>query len=37
MKEESEKDTGEGPDLLWDCFVNWAETLQRVEERKRRP
>ena len=19
-------------DLLWDCFVNWSSTLERVEE-----
>ena len=23
------------PDLLWGCFVNWMETLEKVEERKK--
>jgi len=22
------------PDLLWGCFVNWMETLEKVEGRK---
>jgi hypothetical protein len=22
------------PDLLWGCFVNWVETLEKIEERK---
>jgi len=21
-----------GTDLLWDCFVNWAETLEKIQK-----
>ena len=26
----------ETSDLLWDCFVNWAGILERIEEEKKR-
>jgi hypothetical protein len=35
VAEEEEKGAGEvkrSRDLLWDCFVNWSLTLERVEE-----
>jgi len=29
--ESKEKDSVEGS-LLWDCFVNWANTLEKLEK-----
>ncbi len=31
--ESNEKDNA-GSSLLWDCFVNWATTLEKLEERQ---
>jgi hypothetical protein len=28
------KEEGEGPDLLWECFINWVETLEKVRKEK---
>jgi hypothetical protein len=31
--ESNEKDNAENS-LLWDCFVNWATTLEKLEKRQ---
>jgi hypothetical protein len=32
----SEEEVAKGDsDLLWGCFVNWVETLEKVEGRKK--
>lgn len=28
------KEGKEDSDLLWGCFVNWVETLEKVDEKK---
>jgi RNAse (barnase) inhibitor barstar len=28
------KEKVRNPDLLWECFVNWVETLEKVEKGK---
>jgi len=37
MPEENSNNNAESlrePDLLWDCFVNWALTLEKLEKEK---
>ena len=33
-KEEGAGEVKRGCDLLWECFVNWSLTLERVEKGK---
>ncbi|MGD0318881.1 MAG: hypothetical protein ABSB56_04215 [Nitrososphaerales archaeon] len=33
-EEDSARDAKKGRDLLWDCFVNWSFTLERMETRE---
>lgn len=30
--EDGARDTKRSRDLLWDCFVNWSFTLERMEK-----
>jgi hypothetical protein len=31
---EEDKEVKRSRDLLWDCFVNWSFTLERIERRE---
>ena len=34
-RKQSDGNGGDGADLLWDCFVNWAETLEKIQGDKK--